>query len=140
VDLVTNSNLTEEQQQQVKDLLLKYWRLFAPKERNFSQNSKVQHYIETGIHQFIQKKLRITDFYEEKVIKTEVDEMLKEGIIWKSKFTWAAPILLIDKPNKGVKFCVNYRKLNEITKKNVCFLPKIDDILDRLARKILYYN
>jgi hypothetical protein len=66
--------------------------------------------------------------------------MLKEGIIWKSKFTWTAPVLLVDKPNKRVRFCVNYRKLNEITKKNVYSLPRID-IFDRLARKkLLYYD
>jgi hypothetical protein len=41
VDLISNSNLTEEQQQQVKDLLLKYWRLFAPKGRNLGQNSRI---------------------------------------------------------------------------------------------------
>jgi hypothetical protein len=93
VNLVTNSNLTEEQQQQIKDLLLKYYRLFALKERNSGQNSKVQHHIETGTHQSIQKKLKRTSFYEKKVIKTEVDGMLKEEIIQKSKFTWAAPIL-----------------------------------------------
>jgi hypothetical protein len=64
--------------------------------------------------------------------------MLKEEIIWKSKFTWVAPVLLVNKPNKRVRFCVNYRKLNEITKKDVYFLPKIDNILDRLARKKNY--
>jgi hypothetical protein len=64
--------------------------------------------------------------------------MLKERTIWKSKFAWATPVLLVDKSNKGVKFCVNYRKFNEITKKNVYSLPRIDDILDRLVRKKYY--
>jgi hypothetical protein len=68
-------------------------------------------------------------------VRTKVDGMLKEGIIWKLKFTWTAPILLVNKPNKKVRFCVNYRKSNEITKKNVYSLPRIDDTLDRLARK-----
>jgi hypothetical protein len=54
--------------------------------------------------------------------------MLKEEIIRKSKLAWTAPILLADKPNKKVKFCMNYRKLNEIIKKDIYFLPRIDNI------------
>jgi hypothetical protein len=46
--------------------------------------------------------------------------------------------LLVHKPNKRVRFCVDYWKFNEITKKDVYSLPKIDDTLDRLARKRYY--
>jgi hypothetical protein len=42
--------------------------------------------------------------------------MLKEEIIRKSKLAWTVPILLVDKSNKKVKYCVNYRKFNEIIK------------------------
>jgi hypothetical protein len=64
--------------------------------------------------------------------------MLKEGIIWKSKFTWAAPILLVDKPNKRVKFCVNYRKLNEITKRMFIFCQRLMiHLIDWLEKNII---
>jgi hypothetical protein len=108
VDLTTNSNLTMEQQQKLRELLLKYGRLFASKERNLGQSSKVKHYIDTRAHAPIKNKLRRTGPYEEEVIRTEVSGMLKEDIIRKFKSAWAAPVLLVNKLNKGVKLCVDY--------------------------------
>jgi hypothetical protein len=130
VDLTTNFDLTIEQQQKFRELLLKYRRLFVLKGRNLDQSSKVKHYIDTKAHISIRNKLRRTELYEEKIIRTEVSSMLKENIIRKSKSAWAAPVLLVDKPNKGVKFCVDYQKLNKITKKNIYLLPRIDNTLN----------
>ena len=93
--------------------------MFAPKERNSGQNSRVKHYIDTGMNSPIKKKLQRTGPFKEEVIKQEVEGMLKEEIIRKSKSNWAAPVLLVEKPNKRVWFCIDYWKLNEITKKDV---------------------
>jgi hypothetical protein len=69
----------------------------------------------------------------------EVDRMLKGGIIWKLKFTWATPILLVDKPNKRVRFCVNYRKFNEIMKRIFIFCQELMIyLIDCLEKNINY--
>jgi hypothetical protein len=102
------------------------------------QSSKVKHHIDTEIHVSIRNKLKKTEPYEEKVIRIEVESMLKEDIIWKSKLVWTVPVLLVDKPNKSIRFCVNYRKLNEISKKDVYSLLKIDNILNWLTWKKYY--
>ena len=76
LDLVSNFNLTLEQQQRLKKLLENYRRVFVPKERNSRQNSRVKHYIDIRTHPSIKKKLQRTGPYEEKVIKREIDGML----------------------------------------------------------------
>ena len=45
---------------------------------------------------------------------------------------WAAPIVLVRKKTGDVRLCVDFRKLNAITKKDSLPLPRIDDVLDLL--------
>ena len=46
---------------------------------------------------------------------------------------WAAPIVLVTKKDGGVRFCVDYRKLNEVTVKDAYPLPRVDECLDSLS-------
>jgi hypothetical protein len=78
---------------------------------------KVKYAIGTGMHHPIKKKLRRTGLYEEKVIGKEVEGMMNERIIRKSKSEWTTLIIFIEKPNKGVRFCINYWKLKKLLRK-----------------------
>ncbi|GBN76637.1 Retrovirus-related Pol polyprotein from transposon 17.6 [Araneus ventricosus] len=58
--------------------------------------------------------------------------MVDKGIIEESSGSWASPIVLAKKKDGSTRFCVDYRKLNEITIKNGYPLPRISDTLDAL--------
>ena len=66
---------------------------------------------------------------EKHVIKANIDEMLKNNICRPSRSPWAAPVILVDKPDGSVRFCVDYRELNKITKDEIYPLPRVDDVL-----------
>ncbi|GBL97397.1 hypothetical protein AVEN_170507-1 [Araneus ventricosus] len=61
-----------------------------------------------------------------------VKEMVDNGIIEESSGPWASPIVLVKKKDGSTRFCVDYRKLNEITIKDSYPLPRIDYTLDAL--------
>ena len=65
-------------------------------------------------------------------VKKYLDENLKKGFITPSKAPFASPILFAEKPNGGLRFCVDYRKLNHITKRNRYPIPLIDEVLARV--------
>ncbi len=59
--------------------------------------------------------------------------MMKRGVVQPSQSPWASPVVLVAKKDSSTRFCVDYRKLNAITKMDVYPLPRIDDSLDQLA-------
>jgi len=60
--------------------------------------------------------------------------MLEQGIIQPSQSPWSSPIVLVKKKNGKMRFCVDYRKLNKVTKRDAYLLPRIDEILDSLGK------
>ncbi|GFU11597.1 hypothetical protein TNCV_4476491 [Trichonephila clavipes] len=65
-------------------------------------------------------------------------KMLDEGIVQPSESPWSSPIVLVRKKDGSWRFCVDYRKLNSVTKKDVYPLPRIDDTLDCLKGAMFF--
>ena len=62
-----------------------------------------------------------------------VRDMEKQGVVRPSCSPWASPVVLVLKKDGTKRFCVDYRKLNGIRRKDGYPLPRIDDILDTLG-------
>ena len=59
---------------------------------------------------------------------------LNKGFIVPSQSPYASPILMARKPGGGLRFCVDYRKLNSITRKDRYPLPLIDEVMARISQ------
>ena len=76
---------------------------------------------------------RRTAEHTRKVIDEERDEMLKHGIVRPSKSPYSSPVVIVTKKDGGMRFCIDYRRLNDQTKIDQYPLPRIDDALDSLS-------
>ena len=76
---------------------------------------------------------------ELEALQDYLKENLSKGFIRASKSSAASPVLFAKKADGSLRFCVDYRGLNAITKKNRYPLPLIDETLYRL-RGAKYYT
>ena len=67
-----------------------------------------------------------------KQVKKYLNEHLRKRFIIFNHTSFASSVLFIKKPNKELRFCVDYKKLNAITKKNRYFIPLIDEVLIKI--------
>ena len=64
--------------------------------------------------------------------------MVNDDVIQPSSSPWASPIVLVRKKDGSARFCVDYRKVNEVTNKDAYPLPCIDATLNTLAGSCLF--
>ena len=64
----------------------------------------------------------------------EVERMFEEGIIERSASDYSSAPVMIRKSDGTYRFCVDYRDLNKVTRKDAYPIPSMDSILDKLRR------
>ena len=67
------------------------------------------------------------------VLKDWIAENLRKGFIRPSSSPYASPVLFVEKPGGGLRFCVDYRALNAISVKDRYPLPLTKETLNQLA-------
>ena len=120
------------EKQKLDSLLKSYRDVFAANLSELDSTSIVQHYIDTGDSPPIrQRPYRVSQDVKQEIDR-QVTEMLGRGVIQPSVSPYASPVVLVKKSDNSYRFCVDYRKLNSVTKKDSFPLPRIDDTLDML--------
>jgi len=64
--------------------------------------------------------------------------MLDMGVIEESNSNWASLIVLVPKTDASIWFCVDYRKVNAVSKFAAHPMPRVDELLDRLSTARFY--
>ena len=121
------SNLEQQQKRQLYDLLIEYDDVFAGGPDDFG---KIKHEMSTGNPAPIRQQVRRVPPAKRQIL---LKGMLEKKVIQPSSSPWASPIVLVKKKDGSTRICVDYRKVNDITRKDAYPLPRIDDTLDTLA-------
>ena len=130
---LSSANLSSEQTALLSSVLEKYSDIFAQSDSDLGHTTILEHGIDTQGHAPIyQRPYRIPEA-QRKVVDAHVKDMADRGVIRPSKSPWSSPIVLVGKKDGSTRFCVDYRKLNSVTRKDVYPLPRIDETLDTLG-------
>lgn len=112
---------------------LKTLDIFAAKVEDCTQTGLVQHHIDTGSAPPIRLRPHRLALAKQQAAEDMIHQMAATGVIEPSSSPWAALAVLVKKTNGDWRFCVDYRRLNNVTKKDSYPLPRIDDALDWIA-------
>ncbi|XP_063373838.1 uncharacterized protein LOC134661628 [Cydia amplana] len=66
---------------------------------------------------------------KKEALRVELEKMLKDDVIEECESPWSAPVVLVPKKDNTIRVCIDYRKLNAVTKPDRYPLPRVDDIL-----------
>ena len=125
----------------LKEIFIKYADYVAndpkkPKVYTFGKG----HDIETGRSRAVKAKYSRVDPKSEQEIDRQVKQMLSNGVVRPSSSPWASRVILVQKKDGAKRFVVDFRALNDCTKKDAYPLPDIRDVLNKLdSSQFLFY-
>lgn len=133
LDLDINSELHHEQFSKFKRCFENnYLHTVRPKLPATQYEMSIQ--IKSNSSPFFFRPRRLS-FYEKEEVQKITQDLLEKGIIRKSSSEFSSPIVLVPRKPSGLRLCVDYRKLNQMTIRDNWPLPQIDDQIDLLRNK-----
>jgi hypothetical protein len=127
--------LNERQKESLEKLLEKYEDVFSKGNGDIGKTEILKMKIDTGDAQPIkQRAYRYTKEQKEDISK-QVKELLETGIIQRSYSPWSSPVVMIKKKNGNWRMCTDFRKINDVTKKDNYSMPRIDELLGAFEGK-----
>ena len=131
--LMDNVNIqNNDDEHALVNLLLANQNVFSTNDQDLGLCTLTEHVIETGDAKPIKQPPRRVPLAFADEDRKALNELTKQGSIRPSTSPWASPIVLVRKKNGQVRPCVDYRKLNAVTKKDAFPLPRIQDCLDSI--------
>ena len=115
--------------EKLRRLLSDYQDVFSKNKMDLG-HTKVCHEIDTGDSKPIVLKARRTPIAIEHEVEKQISEMLNAGIIKRSESPWSFPIVVVRKRTGDLRICVDYRKLNEITRRPIYPIPDSQEVFD----------
>ena len=132
--MISGSSITDSGQlHDLGQLLGRYRKAFAAPGEGQGRTDKVLHGIDTGDATPFKIPYRRLPLAKKVVAEEEINRMLAEKVIEPSNSPWSSPVCMVTKKDGAIRFCIDYRKLNSMTKKNLYPLPRIDETLDSLG-------
>ena len=119
--------------QRLAQMLIERKSAFAKSKLDLGCCSVLKHHINTAGAAPIRQPLRRTPKGFESEEEQYLKEQLEAGVVVPSSSEWASPVVLVRKQDGSVRWCLDYRKLNDVTVKDAYPLPRIDMCLDCLA-------
>ncbi|EUC56265.1 Ty3/Gypsy polyprotein/retrotransposon, putative [Rhizoctonia solani AG-3 Rhs1AP] len=123
-------NLTDDQKKILSKIIVK-------NEQAFGLDGRLGHYpaeVEINLRPGT-KEISLAPYsaspVKQEVINKQIDDWLRLEVIEPSKSAWGFPVLIVWRNNKP-RFCIDYRKLNDVAVPDEFPLPKQTDILHAL--------
>ncbi|CAM5107448.1 unnamed protein product [Eretmochelys imbricata] len=116
------------ERQQIKELCTSFVPVFSA---ILGQTKRAYHSIDTGNTRPIRAQPYRVSPQAKAAVEREIQDMLQMGVICPSGSAWASPVVLVPKPDGEIRFCVDYRKLNAVTRPDNYPMPCTNKLLEK---------
>jgi len=117
----------------MRDLMMKYRRIFSESDQDIGLTDVLAHRIDTGSARPIRQPLRRFPPAHVEAISKEVDKILAQRVIEPASSPWASNVVLVRKKGGSYRCCIDYRQLNNVTIKDAYPAPRTDSCLDSMS-------
>lgn len=125
---------SSEQKDHLLALLVEFGDVIATDDQDVGNTTLTSHCIDVQDAAPIRQAARRLPIHKRSEVKKHLDQMLAADVIEPSSSPWSSPIVLVKKADGSTRFCVDYRALNSVTRKDAYPLPRIDETLDSLGQ------
>ncbi|CAB4020150.1 Retrovirus-related Pol poly from transposon [Paramuricea clavata] len=117
---------------QLIELLKEFQDMFSSGSNYLGSTSITTHKIDVGEAIPVKQRPRRLPIKQREESNKLIEEMRSQGVIERSQSPWTSPIVLVKKKDGSKGFCVDYRRLNKVTKRDSYPLPRVDTTLDAI--------
>ena len=137
LDLQGLTKWPESEQEQARELLLKWEHLFVHSDLDLGKTALIKHKIQLTDQTPFKEHYRCIPPHMYDNLRAHIQEMLDIGAIHTSHSPWASTVVLVQKKDSGLRFCINLRKLNNWNVKDAYLLLRKDKTLDSLQVSVV---
>ena len=124
--VIDTQNLTPDQILEFKKLIDEFAGIFSKFDEDLGTSIYSHKIILSDENPTKSRPYRVP-YKQLKVVEEHIDQMLRMGIIRKSKSPWASPVVMVEISDASLRFCVDFKKVNEKTIKDSYPMPLIED-------------
>ena len=128
----SKSCIGQEHEVQLIDLLTDFQDVFSSRPSNFGTTNVTTYKVDVG-DATIKQPARRVPLKQREEVNVLLEEMHSQGVIEPSQSPWSSTVVLVQKKDSSKRFCVDYHKLNEVTKRDSYPLPWVDMTLDAVS-------
>lgn len=126
-------NLDESQKQALIGVLLDYKDIFSNNDDDLGYCTTIKHTIDVGNSTPVRQRFRRLHPPIKEKVEAELLKLKRQGVIEDSTSPWCSPLVPVRKSDGRLRMCIDYRKLNSLTKLNSYPLPNINDGLSQFS-------
>ncbi len=133
--LMPGKRLSDLQMRELAEVITKNHAAFAKDSKDYgrvSEKYNLHHSICTDNAEPKHQRPYRHSKFEEDFLKALVVELQVAGLIRASSSPWISPVVLVKKKDGGLRMCIDFRKLNAVTKRDPYQLPMIDSLINRM--------
>lgn len=134
-DVDINPNLSTKQKNELLSLLEEYSEIFSDVP---GKTDLVRHEIQVTSTEPIRSKAYPTPYHLQQEIDREIETMLRNGIIERSEASYAAPLVVVKKPDGTSRLCCNYNQLNKVTVFDPEPMMSNEEVFNKLSGSKIY--